>query len=281
MSAIAMRFPGGKSKALTLSYDDGVEQDATLISKMRERGVYGTFNINTGLFSPEGTAFEPGRIHRRMSEKAAVELYSGSGMEVAVHAATHPFLERIPPDAALWEVIADRKRIEELFGVPTHGMAYPFGTYGDAVVEGMRMAGIYYSRGTKSTMNFGLPSDWLRLCPTCHHNFDGLMALADNFVSGSVSDADAPWLFYLWGHAYEFERDSNWDVIDKFFDVVAGRDDVWYATNIDIYNYVKAYEALDFTLDLKVVHNPTACEIFFLYGGRERRIGAGETLKFD
>lgn len=30
---IFMRFPGGKKKALTLSYDDGVEQDIHLIRK--------------------------------------------------------------------------------------------------------------------------------------------------------------------------------------------------------------------------------------------------------
>ena len=34
MADIFMRFPEGKSKALTLSYDDGVEQDKRLIQIM-------------------------------------------------------------------------------------------------------------------------------------------------------------------------------------------------------------------------------------------------------
>ncbi len=49
MSNLLMRFPEGKSKALTLSYDDGVEQDKRLVSLMAEHGIKGTFNINSGL----------------------------------------------------------------------------------------------------------------------------------------------------------------------------------------------------------------------------------------
>lgn len=44
-----MLFPGGKRKALTLSYDDGVIQDRHLVDLMRRYGVKGTFNLNSGL----------------------------------------------------------------------------------------------------------------------------------------------------------------------------------------------------------------------------------------
>ena len=39
MGSIFMRFPGGKSKALTLSYDDGVAQDIRLIEIMKKHGL--------------------------------------------------------------------------------------------------------------------------------------------------------------------------------------------------------------------------------------------------
>ena len=52
MSNIFMRFPGGKRKALTLSYDDGVEQDIRLIDIMKKHGLKGTFNINSGMYAP-------------------------------------------------------------------------------------------------------------------------------------------------------------------------------------------------------------------------------------
>ena len=42
-----MLFPGKKRKVLTLSYDDGVEQDIRLVEIMKKHGLKGTFNINT------------------------------------------------------------------------------------------------------------------------------------------------------------------------------------------------------------------------------------------
>ena len=39
-----MRFPGGLPKALTLSYDDGVEQDEQLIAIAEKYGLKGTFS---------------------------------------------------------------------------------------------------------------------------------------------------------------------------------------------------------------------------------------------
>ena len=43
-----LRFPGGKGKALTFSYDDGVEEDIRLIEIFRKNGMRGTFNLNSG-----------------------------------------------------------------------------------------------------------------------------------------------------------------------------------------------------------------------------------------
>ena len=61
MNHLRMRFPGGLGKAFTMSYDDGVEQDIRLIQIMRENGVKGTFNLNSGLYAPEGTEYPAGR----------------------------------------------------------------------------------------------------------------------------------------------------------------------------------------------------------------------------
>ena len=88
MATIFMRFPNGKAKALTLSYDDGVEQDIRLIEIMKENGLKGTFNINTGCYASEGKVYPEGQIHRRMSRSQSIAAYKNSGMEVAVHTLT-------------------------------------------------------------------------------------------------------------------------------------------------------------------------------------------------
>ena len=48
---IFMRFPEEKVKALTLSYDDGVEADVRLLKIMRQNGLKGTFNLNSGRYA--------------------------------------------------------------------------------------------------------------------------------------------------------------------------------------------------------------------------------------
>lgn len=276
MNRIFMRYPDGRAKALTLSYDDGVEQDIELVARMQKYGIPGTFNINSGLFAPVGTEYAKGTIHRRMTKQMTVDLFENSGMEIAVHSLTHPWLEQIPETSVLWEVLSDRNNLETIFSMLVHGMAYPFGTFNDAVVEQLEKAGIWYARTTISTETFFQPSDWLRLPATCHHNNPNLMELVQQFLSETPKTE--PYLFYLWGHSYEFEANDNWQVIQKFLSTVSGHEDIWYATNIEIYAYTKAYKALDFATDCTIVHNPSALPVWISCNGEVKRIKGGETI---
>lgn len=67
---------------------------------------------------------------------------------------------------------------------------------------------------------------------------------------------------YIWGHSYEFVRDANWGLMEQFCQLVGGRDDVWYATNMEIVDYIKAYDKLKFSADLSFVYNPTAHNVW-------------------
>jgi peptidoglycan/xylan/chitin deacetylase (PgdA/CDA1 family) len=271
-----MRFPGGRAKALTLSYDDGVEQDRKLISILNEYGIKCTFNINSGIFTPDGTSFPEGQIHRRLSEKEVVSLYKNSGHEVAVHSLTHPFLEQLPTYMVANEILEDRKNLERLFGTIVRGMAYPFGTYSDEVVEVLKASGIAYSRTVEATEEFRIPTDWLRLPSTCHHNHPALRMLTDKFVTQAPSRA--PWLFYLWGHSYEFEADNNWNLISEFSEKVGRKEDIWYATNIEIYDYIQSYHRLLFSVDASIVYNPTVITLYFDYNNHSYEVKPGQTL---
>jgi len=276
MAQVFMRFPGGKAKALTLSYDDGVEQDIRLVEIMKQNGLKGTFNLNSGLYAPEGTVYPKGQIHRRMSRRGCQELFGNSGMEVAVHGYTHPHLEQLPVNACTLDVIKDRETLEEEFGCIVRGMAYPFGTYSDAVVESLKQCGIAYSRTVESTGRFDIPKDWLRMPATCHHNDPRLMELAHKLVERTVKNE--PQLFYLWGHSYEFEADNNWQVIEEFAEYMGNREDFWYASNIEVYDYVKGYEQLQFSANCKMVHNPTAELLYFVNDAIEYCVKPGETI---
>lgn len=276
MQSIRMRFPGGKPKAFTTSYDDGVQQDVRLIEIMRKNGVHGTFNLNSGCFAAEGTVYPAGQVHRRMTLNECLKTYAGSDIEVAVHGSTHPFLEAIPTGSAMMQVIEDRRSLEKAFGCIVRGMAYPYGTYSKDVVDILRLAGIAYSRTTEARLNFDIPTDWLRMGATCHHNHPALNDLGDKFVNDKPNRE--PWLFYLWGHAYEFEGDDNWPRIEAFLAKVGTREDVWYATNIEIYDYVQAFRALISSVDGRMIYNPSAIDVWAEIDARVVRIPAGQAV---
>ena len=255
-----MKLKDGKSKVLTLSYDDGVVQDIRLIDIMNKHGLKGTFNINTVHYASEDVQRE--KFYGRMKLSEAKKLYINSGHEVAVHALSHPFLEKLKPTEVLTEILEDRKNIEKQYGTLARGMAYPFGTYNTNVIESLEKCGICYSRTTKSTEGFKFPENWLELHPTCHHNNPNLMEIAKKFVETDSQYIKEGWMFYLWGHSYEFDDKDNWNVIEELAEYIGGRDDIWYATNIEIYDYVKAFENLQISVDRSIIHNPSVTDVW-------------------
>lgn len=245
-----LRFPGGKAKALTFSYDDGVTADVRLIDILRKNGMKGTFNLNSGLL---GTT----RKRTRLSASEALDIYTPDVCEVACHTANHPVLSDSNPIHAWEEVLEDRKNLEKLFGRQIHGMAYPYGnrSCGDTVVEILKNSGIYYSRTTVSTKKFDMTDDWLRLPATCHHNAPQLMELADKFLATKVQHFSK--VFFVWGHSYEFDDQNNWNVIEDFCEKMAFKDDIWYATNIELYYAWLDYSRLETSADGRTIYNPS------------------------
>ena len=253
---LILRYPGGLKKAVTLSYDDGVEQDARLMDILDRHGLKATFNLNSGCWTEEGHVFPEGFVQRRLTLKAAQALYTHSGHEVASHTLTHPYLTQLPPAMAGAEIAQDRLNLERQFGVLVRGAAYPFGVYSDAIVETLRANGIVYCRTVESSHGFAIPSDWLRLRPTCHHADPALMELCEQFLDRPSAKYSE--LFYLWGHAYEFEDKDNWEVIERFAAFMGHREGIWYATNIEICDYVLDFQRLILSADGRTLVNPTA-----------------------
>jgi len=273
-----MRFKDGKQRALTLSYDDGNYQDKRLVKILDKYGLKCTFNINAGLIK-KVTENPELKVGYRIPENEILELFKDSQHEVAIHGYTHQFMNEIPTSQAVFEILQDRIELEEMFGKRIVGAAYPFGTMviTDDVVEAMRLCGIKYCRATDSTESFTLPKDWLRLQPTCHHNNLRLMELLDEFLNGGYFKK--PKLFYLWGHSYEFDSKDNWDVIEDFVKKAGGNETVWYATNLEIYEYVEAYKRLEYFADGHTVYNPTLIDVWMYEEGETYKIPSGETVK--
>ncbi|MBR4864921.1 MAG: polysaccharide deacetylase family protein [Oscillospiraceae bacterium] len=271
-------FPGGKRKALTFSYDDGVEQDIRLANIFRSHNMKATFNLNSGYFGSDDGVKKPGERHRKLSVKEALTVYTPDLFEVASHCVTHAYLSATDIACGAMEVLEDRKNLETLFQTQVHGFAYPNGIYSDSIVNMLKCTGIYYARTTVSTENFVLPQDWLRLPATCHHKNPRLMELADRFLTTKVPYQ--PQVFYVWGHSYEFDDHDNWKIIEDFTEKMANKDDIWYATNIEIYNACLDYSRLESSADGSVIFNPSVRSVWI----RDKKanvyeIKPGETIK--
>ena len=272
-----LRFPNGRSRALTLSYDDGVLSDCRLVSILSKYGIKCTFNVNSGLFPSEETVFSSEHINRRMKGSEILLSYPIELCEIACHGYTHPWLEKCDDANAVCEVMEDRKALENLLNRRVQGMAYPYGTYNDRIVEILRYCGIRYCRTVDETENFHMPSDWLRLSPTCHHNNPRLMELAEQFLMDNHTPE--PRLFYLWGHSFEFNRHNNWYVIEEFAETMSGHDDIWYATNMEIYNVWQDFMRLESTADGHQVYNPNVRTVWIAdRDGKAYEIAPGQTL---
>ena len=169
-------FPGGVRRALTMSYDDGMEYDYRLVEIFNQSGIRGTFHLNSG----------------RLGEKERVRPEDVAGLyknhEVSVHTVNHPYLTQIPDAQVLEEILEDKERLEELCGYPVRGMSWPFGAYTDHVIGLSEACGMEYSRTVAATGSFDLPQDFMKWHPTAHHD-DDLDGLWKKFMEREFADA--------------------------------------------------------------------------------------------
>ncbi|MFV0343771.1 MAG: polysaccharide deacetylase family protein [Anaerocolumna sp.] len=261
-------FPEGKHKCLTLSYDDGKEHDRRLIEIFNKNGIKGTFHINGGLLGNHAWG-------KRISFDEIKDLYSGH--EVSAHTYSHPTIERSPLDQVIQQIIEDRKILEDACGYPVRGLSYPNGSYSDDIIKLLPACGIEYARIVGDSLDFKMPRNFLEWKSTCHHNHSDLMKLANNFIE--LCKTQYLYLMYVWGHSYEFDTENNWDVIENFCELVGNKNDIWYATNIEIVDYMNAAKNLKYTAKGDKVYNPSATAVWIEVNGEKFKINSGELVE--
>lgn len=261
-------YKDGKKRAFTMSYDDGQIHDLRLIEIFNRYGIKGTFNLNANNIDKEGYV---------TSEDVRTKYV---GHEVACHGFTHQYFERIPREELIREVLEDRQVLEKLTGYPVNGMAYPYGTLSEDVKSELRALGILYARGVVKTRDYELfnvpPKDFLCWNPTAEHRDPQMFELLDGFFrEGRVRPLS---LFYIYGHSYSFHDDNNWELMERICARAGGDPDTWYATNIEIYNYLTALWQLRFNVERTVVYNPTALDLWIEADRMPYKIPAGATV---
>lgn len=284
MQHMYLRFPCGKPKAVTFSYDDGCPQDVRLAETLSRYNLKGTFNL---------CRFEDrAPTDNIMSLEDAKEHILNKGHEIAIHGYYHLTSGAVHDFAGIQDVINCRTHLEKEFGVIIRGMAYAnsgikhfhnFTNY-EKVKNYLTYLGVAYARTTADNNSFYLPTDWHKWETTGHHNNPRLMEYIDEFLAIHHEKQMygvnlMPRLFFVWGHSREFDKDNNWERLEEICQKLSGKEDIWYATNIQIYDYVKAYESLVMSADRRIIYNPSNQKVWFDIDGALYCVNAGETLK--
>ena len=58
-------------------------------------------------------------------------------------------------------------------------------------------------------------------------------------------ETDTPKMFYIWGHAYEFDiLPERWEMFDEFCEMISGRNDIFYGTNKEVFDYLREHSKI-------------------------------------
>lgn len=225
-----------KTKAITFSYDDGVTQDIRLIELLNKYGLKCTFNLNSELLGKKGMLMRNNHriAHYKVHPEDVREIYEGH--EIAVHTLTHPHLTHLDDTEIIRQVEQDRLNLSNLAGYEVVGMAYPGGGQNndDRVAEVIKQnTGVKYSRTISSNKSFDIQNNLYRFNPTLYHlDFEEMMRLGQEFVELKT---DTPKIFYIWGHSYEMDFETDyWIKLEEFFKLISNKDDIFYGTNKEI-----------------------------------------------
>lgn len=244
--AMVYKRDGKPRKYFTLSFDDGITQDARVIEILKKYGVNcATFNINSGLLGVSwawvGQRLKnPALTHIRFTRE---ELESGiyDGFEIASHSLMHHSFKMYDadPDMFVHHVMADVHNLAKIFGKAPIGMAWPGGDteYTEKSIEILRdKTPIKYARAANSHYRFTLPRRFLKWHPTCSIMSDSCLRLAKKFVDAECTE---DMLFYAWTHSYELDNENAWDKLESLLEIITAHDDIVLVTNGEFYELFK------------------------------------------
>ncbi len=208
-------------------WDDGVSTDVRLAEILRRHKAKATFNLNAGLHERQR---KPGWLYKetqvtRLGWDEMQEVYAG--FTIANHGLMHPHLEQLPIEAARQDIVEGRARLQQFFGQPVLGFAYPFGSYNEAVMGLLQEAGQVYARTVHNVERPFPPEHAMAFHPCCHF-------LAPDFWE-RYEKARAGGVFYFWGHSYEIISEPMWQAVDAQMSRISADPNARWADVVDLF----------------------------------------------
>lgn len=305
-------FPRYTKKSVTFTIDDGnVAMDTKFLSIVKPAGIIGTFNLCAPTrqtpeayremyqgyeianhckhhplafkdemeYIPTDEPFDPLTSREHSPEDPVVYKTDIEGIYKI-----HIFGSKTQRPSG-WHYITDtenyvrfsrecRDELEEVFGKGSiKSFVWPFGDQKNESLHAALAADGYNSIRKTGVLDdstgFSFPAD--RMAWSYNANNTNLLETMEKYEN---YPDDGELKFFSFGvHSYDFERDNNWDVLEKFAEKYGNRpDDYYYATVSDLLEYEDAVKALKVT-DTEII-NDSNKEIFLTVDGKKISVAA-------
>ena len=254
-------YPNGKSKAFSITYDDGVLQDIRFVELLDKYNIKGTFNLNSELMKQEFEwIHESGMVVKRLPEEIVTKLYKNH--EVASHTLTHPFMNNLSEEEIMYQLKQDKTNLEKIFGREVLGFAVPFDYYNDMIANCAKKCGFEYARMSEERYSYTPPEEYYYWAAGALHTSQGFNEFVEKFFSTYEELA----LCQIVGHSYDLDVENMWEGIEDILKCVSKDKDIISMTNIELVRYLKAIRSVDITEDSII--NTTDMELWFEVDGK-------------
>ena len=191
-----------------LSFDDYHPLNLKIAKMLKARNLIATFYIETN---------NPATLKQ-------IKLIHAIGHEIGGHTLSHPSdLKALPIAEAAAEIQVCKKQIEDITGEECTSFAYPRGRYNQDIKYLVKKAGFIDAR-TTIVFSYDTPVDYYQTDTTLHmyngrpeYKGKNWYDFVDEYLQAAL---DRYGEFHVWGHAFELDRDDQWEQFEKMLDKV-------------------------------------------------------------
>ncbi len=223
---------------VTTSWDDGTVTDLKLAELLNKYGIKGTFYI--------ARSYQDNLLQ----EQDIVEL--NRQFECGAHTLDHPNLTKVPLPQAKREIENSKIYLENLLGHAISMFCYSYGKYNEDVKKAVKDSGFIAAR-TSQPGGFKVPKDpyqWhitlfasngsplmaLKVWRAFH--LQKIKALLDWEIRAKLLfdlALQRGGIYHIYGHSVDFEKNHEWDKLQRVLGYISDREGVVYITNGEVF----------------------------------------------
>jgi len=306
--SVSKYYPGFVKKAITFTIDDGnYPLDKKLMDIVRPAGIVGAFNLCGEDRKPRDTSDEEYRklyhgyeianhshlhpmailpsdeiiISEEQFDRETLDLsdkttiYKTEREGVYFRSTGRSFVRVAYEDTYIKLVDEGKSALDRIFGAENiTSFVWPYREQASDKIKAHLASAGYKSVRKTGTADFYIPKDKMAWCYNATHS--NLLERAEEYEG---LDTDELSFFCFGVHSHDFENNNCWDKLIHFAGNYGKRQDFYYATPSEIFNYADAVNALIFSDG--EIENPTDTDVFIAINGKKTVLPARTSIKYE